>query len=171
MFKKKNNLTPEQQAGRCADVVVSYSKLLASTIGEDQKLSDKDYLIMLMYCIALHYILVDRMAFSSMSDNQRDVFSDYVHLGIQSDIVQGTGLKKDLVANLINAGVQELSPHSRKLFAEKDEGMGGTLFWEFGKVLSDRIELDTSLMLTIPLISMNTGTSLMKDIAPVLSRK
>lgn len=128
MFRKKNSLTLEQRAGQCAETIVSYSKVLASTIGEDKKLSDKDYLIMLMYCISLHYILIDRMAFSSMSDNERDVFSDYVHLGIQADIVKRTGLKKDLVSNLINAGVQELSPYSKKAFCRKRRGYGRYAF-------------------------------------------
>ncbi len=171
MFKKKPQLSIEQKAKKCADLVVDYSKMLANEIKGNEQLTDRQFFILYIYCAALNYIVIDRQAFGVMTDNEREIFSDYMHLGIQADISQGTGLKKETVMELLNMGVVELSPYSRKLMPEGDESPAGTLYWEFAKITEDKIQLPPLSTLTSSLIAMQTGVNMMKEFLPVLKAK
>lgn len=171
MFKKKPQLSIEQKAKKCADLVADYSKMLANGIKGDEGLTNKQFFVVYIYCTALNYIVIDRQAFGMMNDNEREIFSDYMHLGIQADISRGTGLKKETVMELLNMGVVELSPYSRKLMPEGDESPAGTLYWEFAKLVAEKADLPATVALTSSLMAMQTGVSMMKDFLPVLKAK
>lgn len=171
MFRKKLRLSVEQKAGKCAKLVIDYSKMLANGIKGDEKLTNQQIMILYIYCAALNYIVIDRQAFGVLTENEREIFSDYMHLGLQADISRDSGLKKETVMELLNAGISDLSPYSRKLMADKDESPAGTLYWEFAKIITDRIDLSASVALTSSLMAMQTGVSMMKDFMPILSSK
>jgi len=60
-----------------------------------------------------------------------------------------------------------LAPHSRKLFADKGESLEGTLFWEYGKIVSE-LPLTNGMPHISSLLAFEASIDFTESVAPLI---
>jgi hypothetical protein len=169
MFNNKKRKDIDTVAKEDAELILRDAATLTEAIEDYRELDNAEYFMILTSAIALFYILLDRMAFSKMSENQRDNFSDLVLFYIQEDLAANTGVNKDIIPKLINSNLKVFTPYSQRLYPDnKEDGMKGTLFWEYAKIISNDFELGPDAVLQIPLFAMRLGADFMEIAAESL---
>lgn len=123
--------------------------------------------------IALYYIVVDRVAYSLLSEENRTAFCNktlettllYLSecLDIQNNEV------RDAIVEKILQGTALLEPFTKVLIPDKDENPKDTLFWEYGKILSAQIDYDDPEVLISEGIAAVIGLHLQAEVQKILS--
>lgn len=108
--------------------------------------------ILLFY---MHWM--DRIAFDHLGKEKRGVFMDALFLEVRESIsqLQEGGIEATEVRSVITALYAERQneyAQYKKLFPEKEEGYGGTLFWEFGEKVSSILSQKKGDVLIIGLL-------------------
>lgn len=169
VFKKSRN-SLDDMANECSDLILRYSSMLSNAIKGENDITDADNFLLFLSAVALNYILLDRIAFAKMSEEDRNNFSDLVLLHIQTNIVAGTGIDKEIISGSMDNYMNTLAPHSQRLFPDDvNDGMKGTLFWEYGKMLGEGFDFGPQIAIEAPLHAMEIGTPYMKEITEALS--
>lgn len=169
MFRKRSQ-KPEIEVlvRRGVDNIGSYGMVLARSLTGKQQLPDEDSARLIIYCFALNYVLLDRIAFSTLNADERNTYSDRVFEGISSDIANGMGIANGIVVELLNKYVTQLSPYAGKL-VDQGDGVEGTLFWEFSKLINEEIDglaLGTLEAMTVwPVVCEKLGTDFMNEVS------
>lgn len=172
MFGRKTHRSDiEVLAQRSVGVTGSYSMALAQGLLGKQKMSNADSVRMLVYCFALNYILLDRIAFSNLSSDDRNAYSDYVFKGLSLDLAEGAGINTRIIEELLSKYISQLSPYSGKLVGQDQESKG-TLFWEFSRIVDEEFgALPLEAMTIWPEFSGKIGADLMSEIGPYFKDK
>jgi hypothetical protein len=89
-------------------------------------------------CLALGYILADRVAFEVFEESDREEFSEgLIHgLAIHTLAYLNAELNEQNLNDfqeMCRDHIQSLAPYAKTIFPEKDSTPAGTLIWEFSK--------------------------------------
>ena len=172
MFGRKTHRSDiEVLAERSVGAIGSYSMALAQGLIGRQKMSNADSVRMLVYCFALNYILLDRIAFSNLPSDDRNAYSDYVFKGLSLDLAKDAGIDTRIIEELLSKYISQLSPYSGKLVGQDQESKG-TLFWEFSRIVDEEFGAPPLEATTIwPEFSGKIGADLMSEIGPYFKDK
>jgi hypothetical protein len=157
----------EARASNVATLILDRSKAILPEIA-DRDADQQETTTTFFYCVALYYILADRLAYDCLSDQDRAQLFDLVLWEIYRDIAAGTGASADAIAQILNGVIDELAPFSQKLFPEIDETPKGTLFWEYSKSVAGS-DLGGVNLLTINSIAMQTCNQFIKDFLEMIT--
>lgn len=120
----------------------------------DKKLISEKYYIV-FYEVSLFYLhFIDRMAFESLEIKQRDIFMNILVFNVCEALFEiftelDVETKKSTFLNAFNnlyLTRQEEYGKYKKLVPEKEQGFANTLFWEFGKKISEILTGENSDM-------------------------
>lgn len=116
------------------------------------ELDTKKLLEILIFINALFYIIVDREAYSRLTDKDRPMFSDGMTERIISDVsfsLSKPEEAKPIILKGFSSRLFQLSPYGQHLSPEDDNSPAGTLFWEFSKILRDEYDIELSISLSV----------------------
>lgn len=89
------------------------------------------------------------------------MYSDTLLKALEEIISDQLEISGQAVHGIIRDIVEMLAPHSQRLFPEsKQEGLKGTLFWEYGKLLSESFDNDPTIKMMVPIMSMDAAKHL-----------
>jgi len=138
MFSSRKS--SQNQSGLDAAIYVGDAAMQLSQIICEGK-EEYDQLNVFLTCAALFYIEIDRRAFTVLSENERESFTDSMQYQLIEKVYKNWGVAKGYqpkVEKYFYKQVKELSPYTKLLVPEKGtEARGGTLYWEFGKLLDN----------------------------------
>lgn len=133
-------------------MITEDSKLLFQKIKKTEKNKKDDKFDEVFFEMALFYLhFVDRIAFQYLEVKQRNIFVDTLFVEVRELLshvyeseIDATQFRSSF-GEAYNDRQNEYGQY-KKLFAEKDEGTGGTLFWEFGKRLARVLSSDKDIL-------------------------
>jgi hypothetical protein len=138
MFSSSKKMSQNQSGLDAAIYVGDAAMQLAQIICEDNEYNSLD---VFLTCAALFYIEIDRRAFKVLSAKDRESFTDSMQYQLIEKVYKNWGVAKDYQAHVgqyFYEQVKKLSPYTKRLVPEEKGGArGGTLYWEFGKLLDD----------------------------------
>ncbi len=153
MFGLSKKIDWEERGSQAASIIVVNAADLTNAVTKDakKKIKDDKYVDIFIFNAALLLIGQDRQAFVSLKDTDRNKFSDAIYFGITTEVCKALKLEGEhwaAVAAQLNQGTTELGKYAQKLFADKDESPKGTLYWEYGKLLYQKFDLDPAIGIT-----------------------
>lgn len=155
MFKKTIPKPSVYNFGMLAGryIGLSSSKVFNYVIDKiGSELDTKTGLEILIFINALLYIIVDREAYSRLTDEDRTMFSDGMTERIISDVsfsLSKPEEAKPIILKEFNARLSQLSPFGQHLSPEGDNSPAGTLFWEFSNILNDEYNIELVISLGV----------------------
>lgn len=114
------------------------------TSDSDKIVSDNDFGSIIVEFEYLYLHIVDRYAYIALPENIRDAFIEALGINVielnykkygfnlENKLIEDT---KEYETNILNNRNREYSKY-KKIFPDKGEGTGNTLFWEFGKKIT-----------------------------------
>lgn len=147
-----------EKAKVLAAIIVDWSRTGALQLIEQLEKDAKDkkpnekFSEIFLEAIILYVHFTDRIAFQLLETEQRDFFIDALMAEVIDILTeaQPTAEKKALfgsiVGDMYNERQVEYSKY--KMAAAENEGLGGTLFWEFGKKVSSLIGFEQDAITT-----------------------
>jgi hypothetical protein len=147
---------------------------LTAYIVDDKQVTDSFAIELLTLNSALFYLFLDHQAFAYLKTADREQFSDgllYAIVARLAEILELPVEDWDDIGQAINEQMNLLGPYARKLFADKDGNPKGTLFWEYAKILQERLEIDPGRAMTASLISPDLAINLWNEIKHIFPKK
>lgn len=145
MYSSSKKILKNQNGLDAAIYVGEAARKLSESICEAiEDCDDYDTLTVFLFCLALFYIEIDRRAFMVLPAKERESFSASMEHQLIEKVHKNWGVAKGdqpMVDNILYEQIRKLSPYTKKLVPEKDEGTGGTLYWEFGKLLDNEFSV------------------------------
>ncbi|MBT7558201.1 hypothetical protein HN615_14960 [Candidatus Woesearchaeota archaeon] len=115
-----------------------------------EKYKEKELEISMQFLMLLFH-WTDRMSFALLKNEKRNIFINTLLAetkGLYSKAIEG-GIEIELFRDTFNKNYDDFQDKygKFKLYAEKEEGLGGTVLWEFGKDIMDLLDNQHNLML------------------------